>query len=260
VDLTRVAIEQFLRFVLVVGRVAGLFLLAPMLGATSVPERVKVALAAMVALVVLPVLPAGAGAAVGALNLGAYVVVLLGELVIGLAIGLVAAMLLSGVEMAGLFVGQQTGTALANVINPFTETESSDMGQFYSFFALAVFLVIGGHRMLVAAVLRSFEAVPLGGFRFNLDLASAVVPLAGQIFVVALTLSAPVVVTLVLTTIALGFMARTMPQLNIFSTGFPVRLLLGPLVVLLSIGAVGFWSRDLFLSMFDDLADLIALM
>ena len=260
-DLTRLAIEEFLRFVLVATRMSGLFILAPALGSSGIPTRIKVALAGLVGLIVLPALPpARIGVDVAALSVPGYVVVMAGELLIGLTIGLVAAFVLTGVEMAGLFVGQQTGTGLANVINPMTGSEVSDMGQFYSFLALAVFLVIGGHRMLVAAMLRSFDAVPLGAFRFSADLGLAVVPMAGRIFVIALTLSAPAVTALVLTTVAMGLIARTVPQLNILTAGFPIRILLGWFIVLVSLGAVALWSRDLFLRMFDDLAGLIALM
>lgn len=260
-DLTRWAIQEFLRFVLTAARVSGLFLVAPMLSQSSVPQRVKVGLSAVVALAVWPALPPGSGGLnVLGLSLAGYLVAMLGELAVGVAVGLVAAIVMAGVEMAGLFIGQQTGLAFANVLNPLSDTQESVMGQFYSFFVLVIFLFIGGHRMLVAAILRSFEALPLGGVRLSPDVAAGVVGLAGQIFVIAVTLSAPVVLALVLATIAMGLVARTVPQLNILAIGFPIRILLGWMIVLLSLAAVAVWSQDLFGRMFEDLAAVVDLM
>lgn len=260
-DLTRVAIEQFLRFVLVACRVAGIFVVAPMLSSESVPQRVKVGLSVIVALVVWPVLPAGMWRVdVGAVGLGAFGLTALGELAIGLMIGLVVAIVLAGIEMAGLFVGQQTGLAFANVLDPLRGEQVDVTGQFYAFLALVVFLVIGGHRMLVAAILRSFQAVPLGGFRLTAAAPTALVTLAGQMFSVAVTISAPVVVTLIVTTVAMGLIARTVPQMNILVIGFPVRILLGWVILLASLGAVAIWSRELFVRMFEDVAEVISLM
>lgn len=268
-DVTRLAIEGFLRFVLTAARVSGLFLVSPALSPSGVPRRVKVGLAVMVALVVFPVLPAASASLdVGAMTLGAFLVGMIGELAIGVTIGLVAAFVMAGLEMAGLFIGQQTGLALANVINPISGTSVSVMGRFYSLFGLVIFLIIGGHRMLVAAILKSFQAVPLAGAWQGQPGAGAaaepialrIVSLSGQIFAIAVAVSAPVVLALVLTTLALGLIARTVPQLNILAVGFPVRIWLGWTIVLISLGAVGYLSRDLFFQMFEDLASIIDLM
>ena len=108
-DVTRWVAEQFLRFVLVASRVSGLFLVAPMLGDAGVPRRLKVGLAAIFALVILPALPGDSRAVnVGAMSLKGYLVAGLGELAVGLTIGLVAAIVLAGLQLAGLFVGRQT--------------------------------------------------------------------------------------------------------------------------------------------------------
>ena len=260
-DVTRMAIEQFLRFVLTTARVSGLFLMAPMLSDGGVPRRVKIGLAAIVGLIVFPVLPpASARFDVGGLTLAGFVVVLVAELAVGLVIGLLTAIVMAGIEMAGLFVGQQTGVALANVINPLSGSSVSVMGRFYSYFALVVFLTIGGHRLLVAAILKSFLAVPIGGLRFTSGLAEGVAALSGQMFVIAVTISAPVVLALVLATLALGLVARTVPQLNILAIGFPLRIGLGWTVAMLSLAAVAVLSRDLFLRMFEDMGALIELM
>jgi len=260
-DLTRWAMEQFLRLALVTARVSGLFLVAPGLSTAGIPRRVKVGLAGIVALVILPALPLESSQVViGAMGLRAYLVAMFGELLVGAAIGLVPAIVLTGIELGGLFVGRQTGLAFANVMNPISGSQVSVMGRFYGFLALVVFLTIGGHRMLVLAVCRSFEVAPLGAFQFNAEVPAAIVGLSGQIFTIGLAVAAPVLVTLVLITVALGLIARTVPQMNILVIGFPVRILLGWLVVVISLGAVVVLSRNLFLRMFEDLFALVELM
>ena len=265
-DITRRAVEEFLRFALITARVSGLFLVAPVWGGGGVPRRVKVALAAMVALVLLPVVPRGNPAALIDGGLLQYLAAVGGELLVGTALGLVAAMVLAGIELGGLFVGRQTGLALANVIDPSSGNQVSVMGRFYRFLALVVFLGVGGHRMLVMALCRSYEVAPLGAVALNAsrvagsgELAAALVGAAGRMFTIGLAVAAPVVVTLVVTTIALGLIARTVPQMNILVVGFPVRILLGWLVTLISIGAVAVLAVDLFERMFGDLLGLVEL-
>jgi flagellar biosynthetic protein FliR len=267
-DLTGWAIEQFLRFVLVTGRMSGLFLMAPFFGEGGLPERMKVALAAVTALVLVPVLPVGdPPVAVTSMGLGSYVVALVGELAVGAAIGLAVAVVLVGLELAGLFVGQQTGLAFANVVDPIGGDQVSVMGQFNRFLALVVFLAIGGHRMLLMAMARSFETAPLGRVWAMFGsagesagpgaVAAALVGLSARMFTIALGVAAPVIVTLVLVTVALGLVARTVPQMNILVVGFPVRILLGWGIVLLGLGATVVLTRDAFFRLFEDLMDLV---
>jgi len=109
----------------------------------------------------------------------------------------------------------------------------------FQILVVVIFLGIGGHRMLVASVLKTFQVVPLAGFAPGQAMLDMAVSLLGASFVLALKVAAPVLVALLGATAAMAMIQRTVPQCNLLSVGFPVRVLLGLLVLALSLGAVG---------------------
>jgi len=213
---------------LVIFRVAGIFITAPLLSNAAVPVKVKAAMAIVVALAVtarlaVPVtLPADWPTLV--LGIG-------GEMLIGAALGFATNLMFMGVQMGAQQIGQQMGIALANVFNPLAEATTNVMGTLFHLTAVAVFLAIGGHRMMLQGLLGSFEQVPLLGFAMRPAILEVVVGLMTAAFVLAVKVAAPVLVTLMLTSVAMGLIQRTMPQFNILSAGFQVRILAAGLVL-----------------------------
>ena len=141
-------------FVLVLCRVAGLMVTAPMFGSNAIPRRLKAALALTVAATVFPLVAPEVPADI---TLRTAVVGVAGEMLIGLVIGLSMSLVMLGVQLAGMMIGQQAGIALASVMDPSQETPTTVVGQVYMISTMLVFLAIGGHRMLMAALLDTFE-------------------------------------------------------------------------------------------------------
>lgn len=236
------ALEQFLAFTLVLGRLSGLMILAPLFGAPEIPPRVRILLAVTLALVVSPIFWGASVAWPGSL-LG-YAWLMAGELAIGLVLGLGMQALFIGLQLAGQMIGQQTGMALGNVFNPQFEAEISVLGQLYYLLGLAIFLIVGGHRLLLGAVLDTFRAIPLAGAGFTSGMVETLVTLVGQSFSLAVRAGAPAVVSLLLAGLAMGIMGRTVPQINILVVGFSVRSLLGMAVVAVSVFGVALLMRE----------------
>ena len=212
-------------FALVFFRLTGLFVSAPLFSGREVPREVKVGLGVLAALVVYPVvpvrledLPRGLGGAAAAAA---------AELAAGLSLGFLATMLFSAFQLAGQHIGQQMGIALADVIDPFSESEVPVIGQFQNSLALLLYVAAGGHRLLVGAVAESFRTVPLGGFRVTPELVGQLVRASGRILELSFQIAAPVLVALFLSTVALGFVARAVPQMNILMLSFPLQIGLG---------------------------------
>ena len=147
----------------------------------------------------------------------------MGERAIGLIIGLSVTLIVTGVQMAGMLIGQQAGIALASVMDPTHGNTSTVVGQVYLIVTMLIFLTLGGHRMLISALLDTFGVVPVLGFRVGDSVLVLMADLFTMAYILAIKLFAPVLIALMLATLTMAFISRTMPQLNILSVGFAVR-------------------------------------
>ena len=209
--------------VLAAARAVGLLLIAPVFGQAAVPVRLRIAMGLVVALAVVGRLAGPAAPPTGWADLSAAVAC---EAAVGLVIGYAARVVFAGVELAALYVGQQAGVLLGEVYGGGGEAGGPVRGLFV-LLMLVVFLLIGGHRVLVRALMATFATVPLRGFAPDEALLERTVAVLAASFALALRLAAPVIVAMLLATAALGMVQRTIPQLHLLSAGLPLRVLLG---------------------------------
>jgi len=228
---------------LVFFRITGLFIFAPLLGAQTIPIRVKLFAALVLSFAVYPVLltPGTKAAELlgpfigGELSLWALPGLVALELLIGAVIGYVASLPIVGLQLGGHVMDQQMGLGLAAVLAGGGD-ETGMISRFYFLMATAIFVVLGGHVVLVGILAQSFQHVALGGFVFDTSVVQMMVGLLGSAFELAVRVAAPFLCLVFLETVAMGFIARTVPQMNILSIGFPIRILLGVgLIVMLLI-------------------------
>jgi flagellar biosynthetic protein FliR len=223
-------------FVLVLLRVSGLMLAAPIFGSNAIPRRLKVALAMVVALAVFPLV---GPRVMSNVTLADTLIGAVGEMMIGLVIGLGMGIVFLGAELAGALIGQQAGLALGQVFNPLLENDTTSLGQLFFLVHLMIFLAIGGHRQLMQALLETFNAIPVLSFRHDERIVSLAADLLSSAFILAIRLAGPVLIALTLTTLAMGFVSRAMPQLNILSVGFSLQILVALLVAGLALAMSG---------------------
>jgi flagellar biosynthetic protein FliR len=216
-------------FALVLSRLAGLTITAPLFSSQAVPMRLKGLFVAAMALSIFPVVAPGANAH---LSLSEALVGLLGEFALGAALGLGIGLVLGAAQVAGLTVSQQAGLAISQVLDPMMGGGASLLAEVYYIIAAMMFLAVGGERELVRALLDSFSAVPLMGFRPDADVFGFLSDVLAESFVLAVQLAAPAIIALLLTSVAIGFLARTVPQLNVISIGFSLKAVVA-LVVLM---------------------------
>ena len=212
-------------FALALFRMTGLFVSAPLFSGREVPREVKLGLGILVTFLILPLVPVREGDLPR--NLGSAAACAAAELAAGLTLGFLASMLFSAFQLAGQHIGQQMGIALADVIDPFSENEVPIIGQFQNGLALLLYVAAGGHRLLVGAAAESFRTVPLGGFRVTPALVDQLVSASGRILELSFQIAAPVLAALFLSTVALGFVSRAVPQINVFLLSFPIQIGLG---------------------------------
>lgn len=230
--------EQLQALFLIFLRISGMIWLLPVFDGKSVPVLFKAGLCLAMSLLLLPllrpVLPPVEGMTL-AFGLGAA-----GELLVGMVIGFSVRLLFAGVQLAGQLAGFQMGIGIANVFDPVTSSQVSVIGQFNNLLAMVIFLATNAHHLFLRAVAESFRLVPPLGAHDGGAAAWTVLDLAGRMFVIAVQVGAPVVVVLMLASVALGIMARTVPQMNVFFVAAPANVVVGLFFIGLSLPF--FWT------------------
>jgi flagellar biosynthetic protein FliR len=216
-------------------RVAGMVAFAPVLGDAAVPIKVRVILSAAMGLGAVGRLAQPVPLPPGALDL---LLVLGCEFLLGAVIGYTARLIFTGVQLGAFHVGSQMGLALGEVANPLSGEAASAVGGLFRLLAVVIFLAIGGHRALVGGLMQTFRVVPPAGFAPADGLIGPVVAMLAASFVLALKVAAPVLIALLVATVALGLLHKTVPQCNLLSIGLPVRAMLGLLVLAASLGVL----------------------
>ena len=227
---------------LILVRVGALTLVAPLLGPLEVSLRMRLALAVAVTALVAPLEINHVTSSPE--SLGHFLVLAGGEALIGLMLGLTVRILFSSMQVAGQLISQMSGLQLAQVFSPGMGTSVPVFSQLLLLVSTAVFFIIGGHREVMEALLDSFAWLPAGQATASRSALDAVTTLIAQSFVLGLRAAAPAVVALLLATLVVGFVSRTLPQLNILSLGFGVNTLVAVTAVGLSLGGACWVFQD----------------
>ncbi len=214
-------------------RLTGIIWIAPVFSGHPVPARMK---AAMLALFVLLLLPVAQASAQGDPVLSPATI--MGELVIGLTLGLAAAVLVSAAESAGDILAIQTGLSGASVVDPMNGTQVPTLGQFLGLVALMIFIALDGPEVVLGALADSLRIVPPGAAIGNGAGIDQVARIGTVLLGLAVRIAAPVMGALIMSNVALGVVARTVPQLNVLMLAFPVQIALGLTVLGVSLPVV----------------------
>lgn len=228
-------------YVCVVLRTTGLVLTSPVFGARYVPGQVK----AGISLVTGYLMWASVPVADLPDSLPAMVAPVLGELVFGLFLGFLTAMVMSAVEMAGQVSDMMIGFGLSNVIDPAQGQSVPVMGTFKHLLITMVFLAMDGHHLFVKGLWESFALVPAGGTFIPAEWGEIGLLAFGKMLWAAVILSCPVWVSALIVDIALGVMARTVPQMNVFVVGMPLKTVVGLGIMSASIAFYGVFTKEI---------------
>jgi len=234
-------------FVLVMFRVLGVFLRAPVVSVPGIPTRVKVGLGFFVAVVLWPTL--GSPDAVP-LSLLPMVGAVIRETLVGAVMGMVARLVITSVEIAASVMGLEIGFRAGNVVNPFTALPTSALEELYFVMASLLYLALDGHHVLLRALARSFEVIPLGAsVHLSGNAAWHLSALVAQSLAIGVKMAMPVLAVAFMMNVALALLARAVPQMQVFFLGMPVKFALGMATVLLAFPAVAYLLRALIADM-----------
>lgn len=211
-------------------RILAMIASSPVLGNTQVPARVKVGLSVLLAIIIAPTIggipPVSVGSAQGLL-------IIIQQVIIGVAMGFTMRLIFTAVEMAGELAGLQMGLGFASFFDPVNSSYTPVVARWLGIIAVLAFLAMNGHLYMLSALAESFHTLPIGSMMPAKGFYE-VANWGGSIFAYGLQISLPLLAALLTANIGLGILTRAAPQLNLFAIGFPITLAIGFLVLALS--------------------------
>ncbi|HET6806571.1 MAG TPA: flagellar biosynthetic protein FliR [Frateuria sp.] len=215
------------------GRVGGLCLIAPVLGAPMIPARIRVGLVVVLTLVLAPLAPA----AIDPLSAGG-VATMISQILIGASVGFVLKLVFEAVAFGGELVGQGMSLGFAEVVNPGGGGSTPVLSQFYMVLVTLLFLALNGHLRLIQLLADSFHTLPPGPVAIDAEGLHAVVLFGAKLFAGAVRVALPAVTALLVVNVGFAAISRAAPSMNLFAVGFPITLCLGSIALWMGLRAL----------------------
>jgi flagellar biosynthesis protein FliR len=248
---------QITAFLAVVLRLSTVVFMFPPLSNTRVPFRIKssvvLALAAMIYPLLMDRLPP-LDMRPGTLLWSAVT-----EVLLGMVMAFALVVILAAFDLAGQMISYMTGLAFAQVVDPTTGGQTSIFNDLLQMMAILLLFQMNLHHLLLKTIVDSFIALPVGSFTLQSATVGRLVLVAGQLFVVALKLAAPVMVVLLLTQAGFGVIAKFAPRINVLVTSFPLTIGLGLFFAMLSVPLWGGMTKRLFMQSFGLIQTLVGM-
>lgn len=211
-------------------RILAMISSSPIFGNKQVPARVKIGLSVLLAIIIAPTITDIPQVPLGSPQ---GLLIIIQQIIIGVAMGFTMRLIFTAVEMAGEFSGLQMGLGFASFYDPVNASFTPVIAQWLGVIATLAFLALNAHLLLISALAESFQTLPIGGMMPTKSFLG-VAEWGGSIFAFALQISLPILAALLITNLALGILTRAAPQLNLFAVGFPITLAIGFFVLALS--------------------------
>lgn len=210
-------------------RITGMLLIVPLFSGTFVSVRIRLFLAVFITFAIAP-----------SLNLPPPidpftwhgVLLIFQQFGIGIAIGLIFAVMFQAFVIAGHLASMAMGLAMASMVDPATGVNTPIIGRYFSIVASLLFLLMNGHVMVFQAVYHTFETLPIGLHYFDQPSLKLIYGFGSQMFISGVSIALPLVTALLLVNISFGVISRAAPALNVFAVGFPVTLLVGLIMLI----------------------------
>jgi flagellar biosynthetic protein FliR len=234
-DFSTIPVKDYWIFLQVLARVSALVAIAPVFGASQVPAQVKILLAFMLSMIVWPLAYAALRHQAVPTNFYTLGFALMGNALIGIAMGFVVSLTLTAVQIAGSILDLQVGFTIAQTFNPELGELAAPLTQLQYLYAMLLFILANGHYMLISALGQSFAIMPASSLKMvggaSLDF---VTKLTGETLINGVTIAAPAAAVMLIVDLSFAYLARAVPHMNIFFVGTPAKLLIG-LVLMIAV-------------------------
>lgn len=221
--------NQYEIFLLVLIRVSGIFLISPFFSSQNIPNTIKIGFSFILSILIslsydFTNTPEGF----------TFIAAIFKELTVGLIIGFISYMFFTIFYIMGQLIDMKIGFGMVNVMDPQHKVQVPLMGNFYYILAFLILFSINGHHIIINAVVDSYKFIPIGKFTFREDIAFSLINVLSKTFITGFKLAMPIIAIVFLIDLLLGILARTIPQMNVFVVGMPLKILVGLLIVSIS--------------------------
>ena len=234
-------IRLFSQMIWPMARIGGLLLTVPVFSSVLIPTRIKVIFIMALSWVSAPLVPQQ----LSFIDFnGFYLVYAAREFFLGLLMGFILQLVFQVFVLGGQLIAMQSGLGFAVMVDPSSKASVPLVGQLYLMMITLIFFSLNGHLALIQAFIDGFKVLPIGQFTMENSMVWQVLSFSGWMFKEALLISIPAVLSLLIVNLAFGIMARAAPQLNIFSLGFPISLLMVMVIIKVGLSSVGAQMAD----------------
>jgi flagellar biosynthetic protein FliR len=220
---------------------SSLFVITPVFGGRNVPSYLKIAFAFFCSVILVTLIK---DVTVDATNVYSYAALILKELAIGIILGYTSYLVFSALFLAGQIIDTQIGFGMVNVLDPMHDSQIPLTGNFIYIITLLIFVMMNGHHVLLTALFKSYNVLPINSFAFNDVLYNNMLNIFFETFALGFKISIPILAASLLAEISLGILAKTVPQMNVFVVGMPLKVGVG-LVTLLAMMPMFITAMDL---------------
>lgn len=223
---------QLHKLILIFVRLTSFIVLVPGYSYKGIPSIMKVAIVGILSVFIYPALPD----LLIQQSMFDFGLLIIKEALFGMALGFVAQLLFSSIEIAGNLTDFQVGFSMGAVYDPAMGAQASNYGRTYYWIAIAVFFMLDMHLILMDTILNSFKVIPLGTANIYSTGFGAILRVFSEVFVLGISLAIPMIITALVTDVVLGVVSRTVPQINVFMLGMPMKSMISFFIFIISIG------------------------
>jgi flagellar biosynthetic protein FliR len=229
------SMAQLELILLIFMRMTGLFILSPIFGQRTTPAVFKIGFAFFLTIIFINTI--NVTTVEYSENIYQYALLVIKELAVGMVIGYITYAIMSSLYLAGQIIDMQIGFGIANVIDPLTNIQVPLTSNFYYIYTILIFLMLNGHHMIIEALFSSFQVIPVESIEgFNINFIPALINLMTEILIIAIRIAAPILVAILISDIVLGVLSRTIPEMNVFILGMPIKIIVGFLIMTVTVG------------------------
>ena len=223
------------QFIWPFARIGGFVITVPIFSSTLIPSRIRVIFVALISWVCASLVPPE----LSFLNFtGSYIVYISYEVLLGMLMGFILQLAFQVFVIGGQIISMQAGMGFAVMVDPASKASVPLIGHLYLMMVTLIFLALNGHLILLDALMESFKTMPIGQATVTSPILWKVITFSGWMFKKSLLISIPALLSLLVVSLSFGVMARAAPQLNIFSLGFPITLLMGMVIIKIGLPSV----------------------
>ncbi len=219
-----ILVDKFLILLLVFVRMSSLFVITPVFGRREMPSYLKIGLAFFCSYIMVPLL---GDVHIEYTSFISFAVIAAKEFLVGIIIGYVSFLVFSALYLTGQIIDMQIGFGMVNVLDPTMNSQIPMTGSFIYLLATLFFLGIDGHHVLLSALFKSYSVLPINGFEFTEAMVNNMTTIFSDVFIIGFKISLPILAAALLSEVALGILSKTVPQMNVFVVGIPLKIGVG---------------------------------